>query len=295
MNYNDYISLSLQTHLFFDRIMKEHSLFLELSLPDKNSDLKQTAKKFQNDFESILERVIDLSNGNISNHVLESGEIVTKNTLDAEDMTNHFFGDKINTNVTKKELRLQGGNVNVDRRIIGEINDINKQTLPLIQNLIHFKSDILNQVLSCQIYTSNYPSLINHIIKEAKMYYDILTRIDQGQMLDKNYLYNQEMFWNDIMKEHAEFIRGLLDPSEKDLILTADKFAEEYQVISKRYRNDPVYLTSASLNETIHFRDFKLKGEEGIINCKVKSIIIPLLSDHVLREANYYLRILKGQ
>lgn len=35
------------------------------------------------------------------------------------------------------------------------------------------------------------------------------------------------------MKEHAEFIRGLLDPSETDLIKISNKFAEEYDLIIK--------------------------------------------------------------
>ncbi len=292
MNYHDYINLSLQTHLFFDRIMKEHSLFLELSLPEKNKDLKQKAHEFQNQFEKILERIVYLSNGNISNQLIESGEFVTKNTLDAENMTNHFFGDQINTHITNKELNLQSGVVNIDRRMIGEISKINQETLPMIQGIIHFQNDILSKVLSCQIYSTNYPSLIQHIINEAKVYYDILSRIDRGQELSGHNQYEQEYFWNTIMKEHAEFIRGLLDPSEKDLILTADKFAEEYQMIMKRYANNPAYFTSASLKETANFQNFQIVGEEGILNCRIKSIIIPLLSDHLLREANYYLNIL---
>lgn len=295
MNYHDYINLSLQTHLFFDRIMKEHSLFLELSLPEKNKDLKQKAHEFQNQFEKILEKIVYLSNGNISNLLIESGEFVTKNTLDAENMTNHFFGDQINTHITNQELNLQSGVVNIDRRMIGEISKINQETLPMIQDIIHFQNDILSKVLSCQIYSTNYPSLIQHIINEAKVYYDILSRIDRGQELSGHNQYEQEYFWNTIMKEHAEFIRGLLDPSEKDLILTADKFAEEYQMIMKRYVNNPAYFTSASLKETANFQNFQIVGEEGILNCRIKSIIIPLLSDHLLREANYYLNILRKQ
>lgn len=34
--------------------------------------------------------------------------------------------------------------------------------------------------------------------------------------------YEQEAFWNNIMGEHAEFIRGLLDPTEKDLMVKAN-------------------------------------------------------------------------
>ena len=96
------------------------------------------------------------------------------------------------------------------------------------------------------------------------------------------------------MKEHAEFIRGLLDPSEKDLILTADKFANEYETIIKNYSNNPAYLTNVSLKETLNFKNFKVSGEEGILNCKIKSIIFPLLADHVVREANHFIRILKS-
>lgn len=95
------------------------------------------------------------------------------------------------------------------------------------------------------------------------------------------------------MKEHAEFIRGLLDPSENKLIMTANKFANDYNNILKKYLNNPTILTNISLQETINFRDFKIAGEEGILNCQIKSIIIPLLADHVLREANHFIRILR--
>lgn len=37
-----------------------------------------------------------------------------------------------------------------------------------------------------------------------------------------------ECFWNRIMMEHALFIRGLLDPSEAELIDSADEFAKDY-------------------------------------------------------------------
>ena len=40
-------------------------------------------------------------------------------------------------------------------------------------------------------------------------------------------------------------------------------------------------------------RDFKQAGVEGIETCKIKFIILPLLADHVLREANHYLRLLE--
>ncbi len=46
MNNNEYIRLSLELHLFFDRIMKEHSLFLETSFTEKDGDLKKSSQRF---------------------------------------------------------------------------------------------------------------------------------------------------------------------------------------------------------------------------------------------------------
>ena len=51
-------------------------------------------------------------------------------------------------------------------------------------------------------------------------------------------------------------------------------------------------IAQETINQTIKYRNFKVAGTEGIKDCKIKSIILPLLADHVLREANHYLRIL---
>lgn len=294
MNNNEYVRSSLELHLFFDRIMKEHSFFIEAAFTEKNNDLKKVARDFQNVFSDILKKIIALADENVGINLLSSNEIVTKNTLDAEQKTSNLSGVFIDTDITKKELILKSGSANISNQMVNAISNINKRTLPVIENLIDFKNEILNNVLSCKMYTTNYPLLISHIMNEAKMYHTLLSKIESRKLLTKNELYEQELFWNNIMKEHALFIRGLLDPSEEKLIQTADKYAKEYKTIIENFGNNLAYLTSASLNETINFRNFKVAGEEGILNCKVKSIIIPLLADHVVREANHFIRILES-
>ncbi|MDD6224410.1 MAG: DUF2935 domain-containing protein [bacterium] len=294
MNQNEYIRLSLELHLFFDRIMKEHSLFLETAFMEKDNELKATANNFQKIFSNILESVLILADGNISDEIIQSNEFVTNHTLEAERKTSSLSGVNINTNITTRELDLKSGQIEVTEELMNRISSINQQTLPTIQNLIQFKHNILNQVLSCHMYTTNYPLLISHIMNEAKMYHNLLTKVENRQPFTENYIYEQELFWNNIMKEHAEFIRGLLDPSEKNLIQTADRYVEEYETIINNYGNNYLSSINTSLQETIRFRNFKMTGEEGILNCQVKSIIIPLLADHVVREANHFIRILRN-
>lgn len=104
------------------------------------------------------------------------------------------------------------------------------------------------------------------------------------------------LFFGRIMKEHALFICGLLDPSEEELIRTANQFAGEYQELLERAKmqdSKAMGMTDTALAETLRFSKFKAAGAEGILNRKISSIILPLLADHVLREANHYIRLLK--
>ena len=52
-------------------------------------------------------------------------------------------------------------------------------------------------------------------------------------------------------------------------------------------------VTNETLNQTIQLKNFKQAGTVGIASCKIRSIILPHLADHVLREANHYIRLLE--
>ncbi len=99
----------------------------------------------------------------------------------------------------------------------------------LLNGLIEFKEDLLKNVCSGNLFTSNYPLLIEHILREARLYRDTVRELMQNRKVSYQCLYRKEEFWNRIMMEHALFIRGLLDPSEEQLIHTADDFASEYR------------------------------------------------------------------
>ena len=101
------------------------------------------------------------------------------------------------------------------------------------------------------------------------------------------------------MMEHALFIRGLLDPSEEQLIGDANHFAMEYEKLLEMGEEiscgELEKLTKKSLKETLKYREFKEAGLKGILDCEIASLILPLLADHVLREANHYIRLLETE
>lgn len=73
---------------------------------------------------------------------------------------------------------------------------------------------------------------------------------------------------------------------------TADSFAKDYAELMENSRAAQDRTAAASLNETPKFQEFKTAGVKDIEECKIRSIILPLLADHVLREANHYIRLL---
>jgi len=278
--------------------MKEHSIFLEAGFTPKNADYAKKADSFKMRFEALLSNAVGISNGIIRPKVLSSGEIITDFTLGAEQKTQNLTGISINQNITMMEARLRSGyNEPITPEMVSSVKRINRDAKMLLDGLIAFKQDILDSVLSCNMFTVNYPLLIEHILREARLYRSYLENIEQGQDIDNIDIRQTELFWNQIMLEHALFIRGLLDPTENSLIQTSNDFAFEYGklLLSAEQATDATIasITNATLKETIKYRDFKQAGTKGIAECKIRSIILPLLADHVLREANHYIRLLK--
>ncbi len=298
---NKYIRQSLELHLFFARIMKEHSFFLQISFTPRDSDFMQKANSFRHEFDKLLEDAIHLSNGVVSNSVLQSGEVITPYTMKAEMASEYYTGINIPTYLTEAEIGLMGNDSVIFNPVLEKrVYELNNRALSLIAGLIQFKTMILSEVVSCRMFTTNYPLLIDHILREAKLYYKMIQRLQNHEEINmEKDAYEQEAFWNRIMAEHSKFICGLLDPTENELKETANNFGKEFDKLTREAiyvteKTIPIeQLTEDSLTATKEIKKFKQKGTQGLIECKIKSVIIPLLGDHTLREENHFLRLLK--
>ncbi len=293
----NYVRASLETHLFFGRIMKEHSLFLMAGFPAAEKNYINEANWYRDMFENALSEAVCLADGHVGEDVLRSGEVVTEFTETAERQTDRLSGVPIDIRITRAEQRLRaGGREQPSRELVEQVRELNSRMIQLVSSLVRFKERILREVLSCNLYTANYPLLIEHILREARLYLQTLRDIETGSVSVRDSR-NTELFWNQIMMEHAEFIRGFLDPTEEELINTADELAEDFKELLDMAKHQDMRvtdeLTRRTIKKTEEIRDFKAAGTRGLIGCEIRSIILPLLADHVLREANHYLRLLK--
>lgn len=296
----EFVELSLELNLFFLRVMKEHMIFTEISLPIKESHLILEADNMKISFEGLLKEATDLARGNISKEAIESKEFVTPYTLDAEMKLEALFGSCINKDITKAQMDLVHSKdvdtYNMYHELEKEVFDLNNRIINLLMDLIKYKEDLLSNVLNCKLATYMYPEMLDHLVREAKFYMELLLDL-QERKKDRKKIIEKQIFWNHIMEDHAQFIRGYLDPSEKELMKKANEYAKLFERLLKETKEADKKnigrITERNLKAAEDIMEFKKDGTEGLLKCEIRGILNPLLADHTLREANRYIRLLK--
>jgi hypothetical protein len=296
--HNTYMQDSLELNLFYLRIMKEHALFLQLGFTPKNKALASEAENLRKRFNELLRQAIRMSKGYVSEVVMTSGELFTRYTEEAERQTQFFTGVPIDSSLTREEYNVGGGAMPPPAMKL-EVDRLNRNAMSLTRELLGFKQRVREDVLAFRIFSTVYPLQLEHIIEEAEDYIQMLETLMSGDLdMGAVEFADAQEFWNDIMEEHAEFINGLLDPTEMELKNLAQAFADQFENLAeqaaaaKRMLQMLPEVTMKSEAATENIRNFKAQATNGILSCSIRSIIIPLLSDHVLREASFYLRVL---
>ncbi len=296
----EFIRQSLELNLFFIRIMKEHAFFMEAAFSPKEQALAQQAETLKCELTTLLAEAIMLADGVICPEVLCSGELVTKFTFEAERAAEFYSGIQLDTELTRMELSLDR-NINpaLSSLLVDQVCALNEKAINVTMVLADYKSKLLQDILCCKIITSNYPLLIDHILREARFYLKILYQLQNRQVVNiLEDIINQAKFWNQIMAEHAKFIRGMLDPTEVALFEKANRYGKVFDTLTEQAMTMTEQttilpqLSSKSYKATIGIRDFKTAATAGLLKCEIKALAVPLLADHTLREANHYLRLL---
>lgn len=298
----DYIRLSLEANLFFLRIAKEHMIFAAASLPLRNRAAACKMLLMKDRFEELLSEAVEMADRMVSHEVLASDELITDFTLAAEMKTQFLTGIPINTELTHRELEIREEKKSRHiEELRQEITELNGKAAALAKGAISFKATLLQNIKACKAFSYTYPSMLEHIIEEEEYYVALLQKLEKRDTVDSaREIIAEEINWNHLMKEHSEFIRGYLDPKEEKLFRKADSFAGEFAILvgeAEMTRDKPGMLpevTRKSLKKVEELRSFKEQGTMGLLKCEIEALIPPLLSDHVLREANHYIRLLKA-
>ncbi|MEC0171569.1 DUF2935 domain-containing protein [Paenibacillus graminis] len=251
---DEFVARSLDEIRFWSRIMKEHSLFLGLGFRAEDTQLKNEANQFYAVFEEIERRAYEFQ-PDTAPHIIQA----------------------FNT-----EVRIAA------------------------TNIWAFKRKVLGLILQCKLPgQTNFPLLVDHVSREANYFRNRLEELNSGTLEPlPDAIIDENVFFLKIMADHAKFIGHLLDPSERKLVDQAREFSNDFDKLvfqavdlsHMRPQSQTVPLLSQFVDENRvsvkSLRDFKKTARDLIEECRIKSIIHPLLADHVFREAERFLFIL---
>lgn len=161
-------------------------------------------------------------------------DAVTEFTLPAEEKSEFLTGMRIDTALTEAELRLPKPGAYVDPLLVDKISNLNNRVLSVTKNLIRYKTKVLDALLACELLSTNYPLLIEHIRSNSLCRFSNQSPKPHPTRRSISKILEDEFFWNQIMEEHAEFIRGYLDPTETELFEIADDFSVRFNELNNR-------------------------------------------------------------
>lgn len=174
-----------------------------------------------------------------------------------------------------------------------------------VRDFLAFKHFLLAQVIQCQLdqgKNHNFALFLDHISREAREFLHLLDVMMSHLEPPFVTALRLEVFWLRIMKEHIEFIKHLLDPSERTFAAKLrsshklfEGLLEEARDLASMLQAHPesfpvvARFTDEVIESTQGLRDFKATAYELMKECKLLILAPPELAEHVLEEAEHFL------
>lgn len=178
----------------------------------------------------------------------------------------------------------------------GELRGFVRHLKEEFQPLIDYKKDNHRAQVSGALNSLVWPLFFDHTAREAERWVNTLENIAGGQVEpDRKEVVR---FWAEIMDDHFRFIAHLLDPDEHDLVKKAYQNCAVFQAVRGgrhgadsllgQPRTPPGEDPAMILRMAEEVVEFKTDTVRQIEAGKIRSIISPILGDHVRREAVWF-------
>lgn len=297
-----FVQQSLTDNLFYLRTIRDFTVNIEISLPVKYQSYIDTARDFRKRCDEYLEKVLELSNNTLLTIFWDTGIFITPYTLSTELLTEKLFGVDLNTVLTEEEEKLntiQNAPTPTEDQLI-VIERLNNDAIILATNFFDYVSSILNDMLTQEVFSYSYPLFYNFMLREIGLYINDLKRINEKTSIDPIFVLGYESRYSLSMKNIAQFISGLADPSQEAIIQKAREFEQRFSEILDEYNKsnlDPTFqneLSQMTLATVQEFQDFLETIIKRILNKELYFIVEPLFWDNLFTFILYFNYLLQG-
>jgi hypothetical protein len=169
----------------------------------------------------------------------------------------------------------------------GELRAFTRQMRDELEPIITFKQECHDQQAAGELRCLAWPLLFDHARREAEHWEDRLGRLGSGDIA----LEPRETvgFWGHVLDEHARFVAHLLDPAEQRMVQAVLRRGEAFQAATGSLVEEggtvaPIAEADAVLGLAEEALDFMTETAREVEGARIRSAIVPMLSDHWRRE-----------
>ena len=294
----DNIQNQLEFILYQTRITYEHEMFIISFLTDKEIYYKEILKDNIKKYQALIKEILLFSNNKLSYNFINSNTLYTTFTKKIEENTIKYFDIGLDLNVTQIIEKLKPGNLILNDQNIKKINQLTKKLYTLLTNSKQMLNSIYKYINNGQLFLTIYPLAIKHIIDETTILENTLERIIKKEKPDPTYVYTLEYFYTNFLQEHSLIIKNMVNPNQNEIIILSNNYLNQYQELLKKFNNN---ISPYSINEiynecqyiTNNFQSLLFKITKIVEKNTSNFMILPLITDHLLRESYCYMMNLK--
>ncbi|AEG60747.1 DUF2935 domain-containing protein [Desulforamulus ruminis] len=183
-----------------------------------------------------------------------------------------------------------------------QLNALNQQAYNQTKELRNFKLSLIRRHLVEEIQIHLTPTFINHMVNELDNYLQILECIMENKQPPAFSPVHLHLLWLLDAKGHAFYLSSSLDEVEQILIKRSTGFSKVFEKLYEKSVEIAGYLRTgldqfpalSRLNleaecEINLFSNFLQELQHLILTNQALSTLVPLVTDHMLREECYYL------
>lgn len=272
----DFTRESLRQNLFWLRILQEHMLFIRLGLPCEEEALRAEAMQLENQLRDLLGEAQKLQKNPNELSITELNREAIALTTAVIDYKSRVLRQIICCKiVTGFNLPLLIDHVRREALFY-------RATLVRLQNNLHIDpvENLLQEETFWLRIMADHSKFIAHLFDPSERRF-INAADDFSRQFDELHLHAMDL---ESMLVPQSVENSFLDETAR--FSSSGKPAIFGRGLPEPYSIGALESFTGEVLETItKLRNFKQAGSELISNCRVLSIIPPLLADHVLREA----------
>ena len=287
---------SLVNHLYFAGTIRSFCTIIGLTFFKNNQDYIDLAVELGYRATDIVNKTISYMNKEIANAVLENNVYITEYSKQLAQLTEKLFDINLEIVVDKDEKLLSSkGIVSFNSERMERINDLNKDSLILINDFKNFCQEIKKKLDTQDLFSYLYPDFFNYMYDEISVYGRDIERILSKNDYTDFYLSEYNYYFNNLLQESALYIRGFLDTIHQDIFDMASFYIDAFNNLIERYLKgeDSLLLGNDTEKLVLEYKTFVSKVIDGLLNSELHFITPPIVLDNFLTDINVYLFILK--